>query len=265
MALQSEIGYTSVTIGTVPVPAVIQGGLSVLPDWHVRTTSGTVLIRRWGIVVGGAFQPLTHGAQPARLTLANKSVPPTVMDTGEPVGYFNATPVVSGGYLDSSTDSATYMEATLDRVNITRIGARWRFDSLGGTVGGGGSGTLAVVTWADGGIVTGGFGRRTSCHVTITASNVQWWIRDVEDGGNVTALAGRTIVGGLATDVDHTVEVTIGQGTGSVVIDGTAYDWTDPRIVRYPGEIFACWEPYYGGANKTRARIAEVWADGDRN
>lgn len=195
------------------------------------------------------------------LNFAGLTTPPPTVPTGQPLAFFNAAPVIINGHLDSSTDSATYMEVGTGWTRIDTLGARWRFDTLGGTVGGGGSGTMTLITWADGGIVANGFGRRTSAHVTITAANVQWWVRDVAGGGNVTPLTGRS-TGGLASNTLHTVEVDVKPGVGRVTLNGVEYEWTDPRIVQYPGESWACWEPYYGGANRTRVRIAEIWAAG---
>lgn len=187
---------------------------------------------------------------------------PTQTTGGQAIGVFNDPGTVSGGRFDSSTDSACYLEAYTSLQPIETIGAVWRFSTLGGSTGSTGSGTLALVTWADGGIVAEGFGRRTSCHVTITSTLVQWYVRDVENGGAVTLLSSKNISPSLRSDVDHIAEVTIGNGTGTVTIDGTSYTWTDPRITPIDGERFACWEPYYGGAGKTRVQVSEMWADG---
>lgn len=200
---------------------------------------------------------------PVHLSLSGLSALPATCQTGQAVGTFNAAPVVSGGRLDSSTDSACYVEIDTGLQPIRTISARWCFDDAGGTLTGG-SGTLALVTWADGGIVAEGFGRRTSCHVTITANAVQWYVRTVENGGAVTLLSTRTIPGGLRVGIDHLVEVFIEEGRGEVRIDtDSGFTWVDSRIKPIDGERFACWEPYYGGSGKTRVLIGEAWAEGD--
>ncbi len=189
---------------------------------------------------------------------------PTALETGQVWGTFGAAGSIQDGRFDSTSDSASYLECYSGLEPITHIGARWRFSNLGGTVGGGGSGTLCLATWADGGLVASGHGRRTSCHVTVLNNLVQWYVRTTESLDDVVLVASRTISPALSVNSDHTIDVYISEGHGEVVIDGgTPYTWDDARIALYEGERWACWEPYYGGSNKTRVQTAEVWADGD--
>lgn len=184
---------------------------------------------------------------------------PTVAQSGQAWGIFSGPSQVTAGRWDSSDDTAAYLETDSGLQPVTRIGARWRFDDAGGTLTE--SGTMTLVTWADGGIVANGFGRRTSCHVAITQYIAQWYVRDTENGGNVT-LVGTRALSKLPANTDLTADVRITEGVGTVEVYGQTLTWEDPRISTIDGERFTCWEPYYGGPDRTRVQIAEVWSDG---
>lgn len=185
------------------------------------------------------------------------------MKTGQAWSTFQPG-AVSGEWFDATGTQATYLECNTGLAGISRIGAEWIFDDQAGSLTGTGS-TMTLISWADGGIVANGFGRRTSMHVAITRSAVLWYIRDVVDGGTVTLVSNQTISPPLPLNEVVGADVTItAVGSGLVRLrDGRSYTVTDSRIAQYTGEVYACWEPYYNGsATAPRVRIGRVWANG---
>lgn len=225
---------------------------------------------RWWLRSGQQWQPRTLYTSPHRYTMyddfsrySNGQVPDIAL-TGHVWGQYSGPGYVTDGYYDSVEGTgASYMEVDMGG-EVTRFGARFRLDTMGGTRTGLG-GTLCLATWADGGYVLNGPGRRTRCHFVIHPRGASYYVRDVE-----TVAAGALVNiqnwgGTFATDVEHTVEVRLDGTTATVdVNDG---EWvrsiTDPRIAHREGETFPCWEPFYNNdGTDVRARIAEVWCDG---
>lgn len=189
------------------------------------------------------------------------------MQTGQAWGVFQVGNV-QNGWFDSTGTSAAYLECNTGRANITRIGAEWVFDDQGGTLTDAGA-TMTLISWADGGIVANGFGRRTSCHVAITRTAVLWYVRDVAGGGSVTLVSNQTISPALPVNAVVGADITVNHASGVGVTrlrDGRTYTVTDPRITQFPNEVYACWEPYYNGSATTpRIRIGRVWANGNES
>lgn len=187
------------------------------------------------------------------------------MQTGQAWSLFQSG-AVQNGWFDSTSGSAVYLECNSGRKNILRIGAEWVFNDQGGTLTDSGS-TMTLISWADGGIVTNGFGRRTSLHVAITRSAMLWYVRDVENGGTVTLISNQTISPALPLNELVGAEATIDPvaHTGRVKLkDGRTYNVSDSRIAAYTGEVYACWEPYYNGSTTSpRIQIGRVWTDGE--
>lgn len=185
------------------------------------------------------------------------------MQSGQAWSLFQAGSV-QGELFDSTGTSASYLECNTGLGGISRIGAEWVFDDQGGTLTGTGS-TMTLISWADGGIVANGFGRRTSMHVAITRSAVLWYVRDVAGGGTVTLVSNQTVSPQLPLNQIVGANVTIPTpGTGIVKLrDGRSYTTTDARIAQYTGEVYACWEPFYNGsATAPRVRVSKVWSSG---
>jgi hypothetical protein len=213
--------------------------------------------------------------RPLFAVLRGRSSVPTTARTGQVLREFSGPGVIAGGGYDSPQGTgATYLEADTGRADVTLMGAHFRFDTVGGTKTTDG-GSLCLASWADGGIAHGGgFGRRTGAHVVITRGAVQWYVRDAAPGGStpVTPLEAngstqKAISPPLARDVTHRVEITIDRvnHVGTVRLgDGRTFSWTDSRITSYPGEVFICGEPYYGGTEPTdaRTRLERMWGDG---
>lgn len=174
---------------------------------------------------------------------------------------------VRGGRFDSIDTGAVYLETLVNGGRIIREGAEWSFDDQGGTLTE--SGTLCLCTWADGGIVANGFGRRTSAHAIITQNAVQWYVRDAQPGTNttVTLLSTQPLAEPLAPGVLHRadMEVDFVNRTGTLRLgDGRSWLWVDDRIQGHPGEVYACWEPFYSGnANASRIKLARIWANAE--
>lgn len=187
------------------------------------------------------------------------------MQTGQAWSLFQ-TGSVQNGWFDSSSGSAVYFECNSGRKNILRIGAEWVFNDQGGTLTDSGS-TMTLISWADGGIVANGFGRRTSLHVAITRSAMLWYVRDVENGGTVALISNQTISPALPLNELVGAEATIDPvaHTGRVKLkDGRTYNVSDSRIAAYTGEVYACWEPYYNGSTTSpRINLGRVWTDGE--
>jgi hypothetical protein len=187
--------------------------------------------------------------------------------TGQQWRVFQVGTVVDG-YFDSTSTSAAYLEAVVKPgKRVLRMGAEWMFDDHDKQLTA--SGTLCLVSWADGGIVANGFGRRTSMHVTITQNAIQWYIRTETPGSqaSVTLLSTQVFAEKLPPNklITVNIEVDFANHFGTVVFsNGRRYTWYDTRIVGYPDEIYACWEPFYSGnALASRVRIAKIWADSE--
>ena len=168
--------------------------------------------------------------------------------------------VVSGGLDISAGIAAGYLETDPGGA-VGLLGADIIWDSNDGALVGAG-GTIALVSWADGGVATSGLGRRTSCHLTLTSVGVlQYWVRE-QVGGTLTPIWATTIpamVGDGSTV--HRVEVLVGPGRALVSVDEYLTLITDSRIALHDGETFACWEPYYATpATDVRCRIQRHWA-----
>jgi hypothetical protein len=188
-----------------------------------------------------------------------------VADTGQGIGIYQGPATVAGGFLDSPSTNALYPETNPGVSEITQLGAQWKFDSVGGTKTTS-TMNLTLVIWGTDGYTTGGAGRQTRCHASITKTYIEFSVRDTESSapGSLVSLGTQTISGGLADDALHTAEVTFSGTTATVTVNGTGYSWTDSRIAHYSGQVFACAEPFYGGSGTTdrRVRIKKMWADG---
>jgi hypothetical protein len=187
--------------------------------------------------------------------------------TGQPWNIFSGpASMKSYGFDSDEGTGASYLEANTEFTEITRIGARFQFSTVGGTRNGNGC-TFAIGSWADGGIFSNGFGRRTRCHVTITPNAVQWYVRTVEgpqSGNDVVLISTKTLNPPLAKDVPHTVEVLMSGTTGTVRINGNRdFVWTDSRIAHRAGETFVFYEPYYNSdGTDSRVGVLDTWANG---
>lgn len=241
------------------------------PDTSTTQAIHTVTVSKWGLwtQISSVWTPLTidTSVNPDTFALHDTfddvadGTNPTTAQTGQTWGIFSGPTEVRNGRWDSlDSTGAGYLETTPGLLPIDRMGARWLYDDKGGTTTG--SGTMALVTWCDGGLIGHGYMPRTSAHITIEAGFCQWYVNEVTDGPLVL-LSSQTIDPPLAPNVDHTVDVYINDGSGSVVIDGTPYDWVDPRIVRYADENIVNFESYYNNDDtNSRVKVAEVWADG---
>jgi len=178
---------------------------------------------------------------------------------------FSGPGYVTAGHYDSEIGSgASYIEQDTN-ARIDGMEARFRWDTLGGARTGLG-GTLCLVSWADGGIVTNGFGRRTRAHVVITPTGISYFVRDVL-GNNITVTNIRSwgFATPLALDTYHEFRVSIDGTTATVsASNGFVGTVTDPRIAPRDGETFACFEPYYSAeATDARVRVASVRFTGE--
>jgi hypothetical protein len=192
---------------------------------------------------------------------------PTVAITGQTWKQYSGPGYVKDGLYDAREgEGAVYLEGVPGTSEITRLGAEWKFDTMGGTRNGAGA-TLALVTWADSGIAAKGTGRRTRCHVTITRTGISYFVRDVENGGAVVNIGNKGISPALASNVFHTAEVVLSGTTAVITLsNGQVFTFTEPRIAPRSGEIFACLEPYYrADGTDSRVRVARFWADGPRD
>ena len=187
---------------------------------------------------------------------------PSVAQSGQAWGQYSGPGYVTNGYYDSELGTgASYMEIDAG-TNLSRMGARWKFDTANGTRTTDGS-TLAIVTWGSPGIVVGGTGRPTSCHVTITDHGCSMSTR-AAGSSTLVNIGNRGISPVLTKNVDHTAEVSIDYDTNTttLTIDGArTFTWTDATIVKSVGENFACWEPSYTtDSTDARCRIGKIWA-----
>jgi hypothetical protein len=138
------------------------------------------------------------------------------------------------------------------------------FDSEGGTKTTTGE-ALDLISWADGGIVANGMGRRTSMHLVVGQTAATMWVRNTTNG-QLVPIGTWNYDQALPTDqvihadafidsVNHTVTLDFG--------DGQTHSWTNANIVGYPGETFASYQPAYASpATDKPVKLLDVWADG---
>jgi hypothetical protein len=195
---------------------------------------------------------------------------PTTADTGQTWGVYsefgkNLWSVQNGAW-DVNQDGTTptaYLETNVG-TTITRVGADFMFDTENGTKTTNGE-ALGLISWADGGIVANGVGRRTSMHLVVGQTSATMWVRNAVNG-QLSPIGTWYYNQALPTDqkiradafinsTNHTVQLVFG--------DGQTYTWSNPNIVGYPSETFACYQPAYTSpATDTRVKLYDVWADG---
>jgi hypothetical protein len=224
-------------------------------------------------VIGVGDQPIQTGPhtalQDSFADVANGSNPSTA-DSGQTWGIYsqsgaNKTSVQNGAF-DVNDDGSTptaYLETNVG-TTISRVGADFMFDSEGGTKTTS-SEALGLISWADGGIVANGVGRRTSMHLVVGETAATMWIRNATNGA-LTPIGTWYYNQALPTDqviradafidsTNHTVRLLFG--------DGQTYTWTNANILGYANETFACFQPAYSSpSTDKRIRILDVWADG---
>jgi len=190
---------------------------------------------------------------------------PTAAITGQTWGWFNSRPYVNGGQLDAIEGSgASYLELNAGtNYTIDGVGASFVFDDKNGTRTGNG-GTATLVTWADGGIVANGFGRRTRLHFVVTPTGMSYFVRDSTVAGTaVTNIYSFTFPVQLAKNTVHRADISISGTTATMNINSGQYikTVTDARIAARAGETFFCVENYYTtDGTDARVQFQKTWA-----
>jgi len=185
---------------------------------------------------------------------------PTLSMTGHTWGQFSGPGYVTNGLYDSEPGTgASYIE-TNTNAEINYMEGRFMFDSMGGTRTGTGC-TLCLVSWADGGIVANGFGRRTRAHVVVTPTGVSYFVRDVLGNNiSVTNIRNWGFTAPLNFNEFYEMQVSISGTTATVTVsNGFVGSITDSRIGPRDGETFACFEPFYNNESiDARVRVDSV-------
>jgi dienelactone hydrolase len=228
-----------------------------------------------GTVIGVGDKPIIQDGLPnTALHDSFADVPngsnPTTADTGQTWGTYSEFGTnkwsVQNGAWDVNNDGTTptaYLETNVG-TTITRVGADFMFDSVNGTKTTNGE-ALGLISWADGGIVANGVGRRTSMHLVVGQTSATMWVRNTTNGA-LTPIGTYNYTAALPTDQAIHADAFIDSTNHTVTLkfgDGQAYSWTNANIVGYPGETFACYQPAYASpATDKRVKLLDVWADG---